>query len=154
MANDIFGGLGGLMKGLSGFMPQDDPNEKLMTAQSELNDLKKQEETVFAEIGRQAFAANTAAYPQAEKLRLIQANIVEAENALKAAAATKDQADQQQQTASAHSTCPGCGHVNPDGTNFCQECGHKLGGMVCKSCNEPLPPGTRFCGACGACQDE
>ena len=154
MANDIFGGLGGLMKGLSGFMPQDDPNVKLMTAQSELNDLKKQEETVFAEIGRQAFAANTAAYPQAEKLRLIQANIVEAENALKAAAATKDQADQQQQTASAHSTCPGCVHVNPDGTNFCQECGHKLGGMVCKSCNDPLPPGTRFCGVCGACQDE
>lgn len=27
---DIFGGLGGLTKGLSGFMPKDDPNGKLV----------------------------------------------------------------------------------------------------------------------------
>ena len=32
MANDLFGGL---MKGLSGFMPQDDPDVKLMSAQSD-----------------------------------------------------------------------------------------------------------------------
>ena len=30
MANDLFGNLGGLMRGLSGFMPQDDPGVKLM----------------------------------------------------------------------------------------------------------------------------
>ena len=43
MAEDLFGGLGklgGLMKGLSSFMPQDDPNTKIFNAQNELNELK------------------------------------------------------------------------------------------------------------------
>lgn len=30
MEDDLFGGLGGLMKGLSSFMPQDDPDAKLI----------------------------------------------------------------------------------------------------------------------------
>lgn len=56
MANDLFGGLSGLMKGLSGFMPQDDPDVKLMNTQSELNDLQNQETALYAEIGRQSLA--------------------------------------------------------------------------------------------------
>ena len=43
MANDLFGGLSGLMKGLSGFMPQDDPNVMMMNAQNEVSDLMTQE---------------------------------------------------------------------------------------------------------------
>ncbi|WP_312613342.1 hypothetical protein [Oscillibacter sp.] len=47
MANDLFGGL---MKGLSGFMPQDDPDVKLMSAQSDLSDLQQQETAIYADI--------------------------------------------------------------------------------------------------------
>ena len=50
MANDLFGGL---IKGLSGFMPQDDPDVKLMSAQSDLSDLQQQETAIYADIGRQ-----------------------------------------------------------------------------------------------------
>ena len=54
MANDFLGGLGGLMKGLSGLMPQDDPNVKILNAQAELNDLQKKETDLYAEIGKAA----------------------------------------------------------------------------------------------------
>ena len=43
MEQDFFGGL---MKGLSGFMPQDDPDVKIMNAQNDLNDLLKEEENI------------------------------------------------------------------------------------------------------------
>lgn len=152
MTNDIFGGLGGLMKGLSGFMPQDDPNVKLMNAQSELDDLKKQETTLFAEIGRQAFAANPSGYAQTEKLRLIQMNIASAEERLNTATSEKAQAEQLKKSSEARNTCPACGHLNPDGTKFCQECGGRIGNSVCQTCGAALQSGTRFCGECGAHQ--
>ncbi len=62
MANDVFGGLGGLMKGLSGFMPQDDPDVQIMKLQSDVSDLKQQEQEIFAQIGRQAWPARAAAF--------------------------------------------------------------------------------------------
>ena len=86
MANDFFGGLGGLMKGLSGFMPQDDPAVKLMNAQTEVNELKEQEEALYAEIGRKAiqmFGLDTFG-EMADRLKLIQANLQAAEAKLKA----------------------------------------------------------------------
>lgn len=147
MANDIFGGL---MKGLSGFMPQDDPQVKRLNAQSELSELKQQEDAIFAEIGRQAYRADPGAYAQAEKLRLVQMNIAEAENKL--AELTREK--EQEQAEAARGTCPSCGHVNPEGTKFCLDCGSKLGGAKCVNCGASLPPGTRFCGACGARQGD
>jgi hypothetical protein len=63
------GGLGGLVKGLSGIMPQDDPAVKLLNAQTGLADLRKQEAEILAEIGRQAFEANPSVWPQGDKLR-------------------------------------------------------------------------------------
>ena len=42
------------MKGLSGFMPKDDPNVKVMTAQTDLNDLLAQETELYAAIGKKA----------------------------------------------------------------------------------------------------
>lgn len=152
MANDLFGGLGGLMKGLSGFMPQDDPNVKLMNAQTELEDLKKQENDLFAEIGRQVYGANPSGFVQSEKLRLIQMNMAEAQQRLNAITSEKNQAEQVKKEAQERCTCPACGHVNPDGTRFCQECGSKLGGSACTKCGAALQPGTRFCGECGAQQ--
>jgi hypothetical protein len=80
MSNDLFGGLGGLMKGLSGFMPQDDPDVKLMNTQSELNDLQNQETALYAEIGRQSLAKGSGQFPELEgRLKLVQANLTEAQ---------------------------------------------------------------------------
>ncbi len=54
MANDFLSGLGGLVKGLSGFMPQDDPAVQMLNSQTQVNDLKKQEADIYAEIGKAA----------------------------------------------------------------------------------------------------
>lgn len=158
MANDLFGalgGLGGLVKGLSGLMPQDDPAVKLFTAQSDLSELKKQEEALYAELGRAAEKSyGLAAFGQTgEKLRLVQGDIAAAQEKL----AAEKSAQEAQQAREAELVCPACGHNNPEGTKFCQECGGRLGaaaGGFCVSCGAKLAPGTRFCGECGAKQPE
>ena len=51
--------------------------------------------------------------------------------------------------------CSACGAANPEGTNFCQQCGAKLGppaASFCTSCGAKLAAGAPFCGACGAKQ--
>ena len=153
--SDLLGGLGNLMGGLSGFMPQDDPSMKAFNAQKELADLQKQESEIYAQIGRKVMEqGGEANYPaEADKLKLIksninatQAKIQETQDAAKAAEAAQQQADQAR-------TCPNCGHVNPEGTGFCQECGTKLGApskAFCGQCGQENPPGTKFCGSCGA----
>jgi len=152
MANDLFGGLGGLMKGLSGFMPQDDPNVILMNAQNEINDLKNQEEAVYTEIGKLAWAQNPGAFPeQKNRLELIRQNLSAAEAKLNAKQQEQKAAEQAKKEAEARTSCPKCGARNPDGVKFCQECGTKLGAAkaFCTSCGQENPPGTRFCGNCG-----
>ena len=155
MADNPFGnlsGLGGLMKGFSGFMPQDDPQVKLMNAQSQVSDLQGQETALYAEIGKLAYQQNPDAFPaQANKLRLIQANLADAQAALDQQTQQKQAADQAAKDAAAALTCPNCGTQNPDGVKFCQECGAKLGGgkLICPGCGQENPPGTRFCGGCG-----
>ena len=154
MANDLFGGLGGLMKGLSAFMPQDDPDVKLMKAQSELSELKEKETALYAEIGRQALARDGGRFPELEnKLKLIQANINDAQTKLETAQGEKSKKEQAEQQAAEQSTCPACGNRNPDNVKFCQECGTKLGAAQCRACGAALAPGTRFCGTCGARQE-
>lgn len=153
MSSDLFGGLGGLVKGLSGLMPQDDPNVKMISAQTELSDLKKKESEIYAEIGRQIMAENSGAYPEAaDRLRLIQSNIAQLEGDLKTAQTAKDEAERAEKEALAQRTCPACGMENPDGVKFCQECGARLGApakLICPNCGASNPPGTRFCGECG-----
>lgn len=61
--SDFFGGL---MKGLSGFMPQDDPDVKVMMAQSELNDLQKKEAELYMQIGKQALELEQGRFPELE----------------------------------------------------------------------------------------
>ena len=98
MTNDLFGGLGGLMKGLSSFMPQDDPNVKLMKAQSELNDLQNQEIGLYAEIGKQSLLRHGGQFPELEsRLKLVQANLTEAQARLEAVQAEKTKKEQEEQ---------------------------------------------------------
>lgn len=151
--NDIFNGLGGLMKGLSGFMPQDDPDVKLMSAQSELSDLQMQEIELYAEIGKQALAREKGQFPALEaKLDLIQTNLQEVSQKLQSAQSEKEAKEAARQAEEAAHTCLACGNLNPDGVKFCQECGAKLGVLKCVRCGAPLSPGIRFCGECGARQ--
>ena len=132
MANDLFGGLGGLMKGLSGFMPQDDPDVKLMNTQAELNDLQNQETALYAEIGRQSLSQSKGQFPELEnRLKLVQANLVEAQARLETVQAEKKQKEQEEQLTEQQGTCPECGHRNSEGVKFCQECGAKLGASNC-----------------------
>ena len=152
MANDLFGGLSGLMKGLSGFMPQDDPNIIMLNAQTEVTDLNKQAETVYLEIGKLAYAQNPDAFPeQANRLRLIEANLAAAEAKLKEKQQELKAAEQAKKAAEDKLSCPSCGAMNQEGVKFCQECGTKLGQTksFCTECGAENPPGTRFCGNCG-----
>jgi hypothetical protein len=161
MANDLFGGLGnlgGMLGGLAkNFVPKDTPEGKLLNAQGEISELRKQESEIFEEIGRQAYERNPSAWVQDSKLRLIRENIASVQAALDEAKAAKDAAEAAKNAQTAAVTCPNCGHVNPEGTKFCQECGTKLGAAAktfCTSCGAELAPGTRFCGECGARQPE
>src|SRR5262249_28404540 len=45
--------------------------------------------------------------------------------------------------------CTHCGTTNPDGMNFCEECGTKLVHR-CPSCGQDIRPTAKFCGKCGA----
>jgi len=151
MANDFMSAFGGLMGGMSKFMPQDDPAVQLMNSQNELNELMAKEEALFAQIGRQAQAANPAAYAESQQIQLVQTSIAEAEAKLAQAQQAKAAAEAQAQEAQARNTCRNCGEVNPDGTKFCQGCGQQLGGgSTCPQCGQAFAPGTRFCGGCGA----
>lgn len=153
--SDLFSGFGGLMKGLSGFMPQDDPDVKVMTAQSEISDLKKQETELYAQIGRQVLAKGDVQFPELEsKLRLVHENMSVAQEKLKNAQTEKDAREAAKRAEDEKLTCPQCGSRNPDDTKFCQECGAKLGAMKCRGCGVELAPGTRFCGECGTRVEE
>jgi len=175
------GGLGGLMKGLSNFMPQDDPNTQLLKLQSEVSDLKKQETDLYTEIGRKAVEQyGLESFGEvADKMKLIRANLIAAEQKLSAAKGQAEERQQAEKAALDARTCPACGHQNAEGVKFCQECGGKLGvqnicpncgvanaaGMKfcqdcgtklqndgpinCPSCGHENPPGTKFCGGCG-----
>ena len=142
------------MKGLSGLMPQDDPNVKLMTAQSDVSDLQRQETELYAQIGRQALAQGNINFPELEnRLRLIQENLSEAQAKLRSAQSEKEAKEAAQRAENEKVTCPACGNINPEGVKFCQECGAKLGALKCLKCGAPMTFGTRFCGECGTKQE-
>ena len=150
---DQFNGLEGLFKGLSAFMPQNDPEVKLMTAQAELADLQRQETELYAEIGRQALVRERGQFPALEgKLELVQRNLQEIAQKVQTAQMEKEAQDAARQAEEEARTCPACGNMNPEGVKFCQECGTKLGVLRCRKCGATQTPGTRFCGVCGTKQ--
>jgi hypothetical protein len=151
MANDLFGGLNGLMKGFTNFMPQDDPNVKLMNAQSEINDLQSQVTAIYAEIGKQVISQGTVQFPELEgRLKLVQTNLTSAQVKYKAVKAEIEQKEKEKLRADEQCTCANCGYRNPEGVKFCQECGSKLQvSTQCPKCGAKLVSGVRFCGECG-----
>jgi hypothetical protein len=165
MANDLFGGLGGGLGGMlggladglakSGLVPKDTPEGKLLSAQSDVSDLMKQEADLLLEIGRQAYEQNPSAWPQDAKLKLIRQNLEVAQETLGEAKQAQEAADAAKAAEDARGRCPSCGYKNPDGVKFCQECGAALaaGPRHCTACGAELTPGIRFCGECGANQE-
>jgi DNA-directed RNA polymerase subunit M/transcription elongation factor TFIIS len=163
MAKDLFGGLGslgGLGDVLGGIaksvVPKDTPEGKLLAASSEVGDLQQQERELLIEIGRQAYEQNPSAWPQDSKLKLIRQNLDAAQSSLNEAKQAQEQAEAEKAAEDAKGRCPKCGHKNPEGVKFCQECGAALtpaGAKHCTSCGAELAPGTRFCGECGTSQE-
>jgi len=69
-------------------------------------------------------------------------------------------AEEEKKAALEKSTCKSCGLVNPEGYNFCRQCGKKLGEpapapadapkpQFCIHCGAPVPAGAKFCSGCG-----
>ncbi|WKY44792.1 zinc ribbon domain-containing protein [Eubacteriaceae bacterium ES2] len=159
MANDLFGGLGdslgGIMKGLSGLMPQDDPNVKVFSVKAKLDGLIAEEEKIYAQIGRIAVKKyGLETFPEwQEQLGLVQKNRLATENELEQIQQEVESANREQEQKINARTCNVCGFENPEGTKFCQECGNRLGQVqkiICPTCGVEVAPGTRFCGECGA----
>ena len=121
----------GLVKGLSGFLPQDDPDVKILNAQTELKDLTEKEEKIYARLGRQVYASgNSESYPETKaELDLLTANRKAAESRLQAAKAEKEAREQAAAASTSESTqrfCSNCGTELAPGTRFCSSCGTKV----------------------------
>ena len=150
--SDLFNSLGGLMKGLYGLMPQDDPKTQMMKLQGEVSELKKQEKELYIEIGKKAETTYglDSFGDTADRMRLVRSNLAAAEQKLAAAQGEAEKKEEEERKARAGRTCPQCGHVNNEGTNFCQECGSKLGIQnICPECGTENAPNMKFCCECG-----
>ena len=125
---------GGLVKGLSSFLPQDDPDVKILNAQTELKDLTEKEDKIYARLGRKMYASGGGdSYPETKaELDLLTANRKAAESRLQEAKAEKEAREQAAAAAAAAS------EATPTTPRFCSNCGAELA------------QGTRFCSSCGA----
>lgn len=151
--NDVLGGFSGLIKGLSNFMPQDDPNVNLLKVQAEVSDWKKQETEILTEIGRQALERGDQ-FPELEsRLKLVQENMATSQARLRRVQEEKEAQEEARRAEEKACTCLSCGSINPQGVRFCQECGFKLEPNSCYKCGAALLSGARFCGECGAKQE-
>lgn len=159
--------LTGIVKGLSGFMPQDDPDVKIFNAQTEMKEFSEKEEKIYARLGRKVYETDGGEnYPEIKaELDLLVANKQAAESRLQAAREEKaaleraeaEERARREAEEQAHS-CPNCGAYNPEGTNFCQACGTRLAQPAqpataakrfCPNCGTEVIAGHRFCSGCG-----
>ena len=145
--------LTGIVKGLSGFMLQDDPDVKIFNAQTEMKEFSEREGKIYARLGRQVYETDGGEnYPEIRaELDLSRRRKAALERA-EAEERARREAEEQE-----HS-CPNCGAYNPEGTNFCQECGTRLTQPVqqapaakrfCPNCGTEVIAGHRFCSGCG-----
>jgi uncharacterized OB-fold protein len=160
---DLFSGL---MKGLKPIMDasgvEQDESMQLAVLQGEVMELEGKKCNALAELGQRAYDFAKSNTWNSEQLLPLCTAVDDAEMQLKnkrielekMQKAADDKKREEEEKAAAR-TCPDCGEVNPEGTNFCQNCGSRLGvkkpsGNVCKSCGAVNGPDTRFCGECGA----
>ncbi len=147
--------LGGIIKGIAGAMPQDDPDVKIFNAQTKVTDLQKKLAKEYETVGKEVMDSEAAAnYPQyASSIAAIKQDISNAQIQIDTLKREKEEAERMQAEEEDRFTCKSCGHINPEGTNFCQECGSRLQAQaepVCPACGKVNRPGVRFCGECGS----
>lgn len=149
MASDLFGGL---FKGLSGFMPDDDPDSQIFKLTNEFSDLQQKEIELYAQIGKKAIELypNEKAFADIfDELRILKRKQDETKQRLEKIKTDKEKKEQEMDLF----ICPECGEENEVGTKFCQGCGAKLSGnthVFCSSCGAENKVGVKFCGECGA----
>lgn len=161
--------LDGIVKGLTGILPEDDPDVKILNAQTELKELVAKEEKTFSRFGRRVYETDGGEnYPEIKaELDRLAVGRREAEERLQAArdekvalerAATEERVRRENEEQAR--SCPDCGNINPEGTNFCSECGTKLAAPAppatkrfCSNCGNEIAAGYRFCSACGTKTD-
>ena len=86
--------LTGIVKGLSGFMLQDDPDVKIFNAQTEMKEFTEREGKIYARLGRQVYETDGGEnYPE-----------IRAE--LDLLAANKQAAESRPRTCRGRGTCP------------------------------------------------
>lgn len=159
--SDIFGMLSKSLKPLMDLTGQKpDENTLPILLKGDVEELLTKKKEALARIGEAAYnMVRTNSFDLAALRPLcvdvdtadaqLKVKQAELKNAELAAEASKKKAEEVE----AARTCPACGDVNPEGVNFCQQCGSKLGlpkSAKCPSCGAENPPGTRFCGDCGA----
>lgn len=121
--------LEGIVKGISGFMPQDDPDVKIFNAQNELKDIKEKIEAAYARLGRQVFKTDgVELYPELkaelERLNLEKSAAVEQVQKAKEKVAAEEAARHDAEDVAC--ICPNCGTVVALENYFCGSCGTKM----------------------------
>lgn len=108
--------LGDLKKGLNKSVEDLNKSVKTLETQSKINNLKKEADTVYAEIGKRAVAENgSEKYGElGDKLEKILADIRTEEEKLPPEAAVDEKKTKK---------CPGCSAENPPDARFCSCCG-------------------------------
>lgn len=156
--------LDNLAKGIANAVAPNDPDVKILNAQSEIDRLKNEEIKIFAEIGKKAIEEEGAEkYGEfSEKLTLKQDEIKKAEENLTTLKAEKEAAEKAkaereaaEEAANSSRFCTSCGTENGPGVKFCMECGTKLETeapkkLFCTNCGAENKPGTKFCTSCGS----
>ena len=76
--------VGMLVSGLanSGLMPKNTTDGKLLAAQAELFNFKKQETDLLLEVGKKAYEQNPSLYEQDDKIKLVRQNIAAAQTVI------------------------------------------------------------------------
>lgn len=147
--------LGGLVKGITNMMPQDDPDVKIFNEQTKITELQKKLAKEYEAVGKMVMESDASDnYPeQKQRISLITDDINSTKLYMESIKKEKEEAERRREEEAGNYVCSACGHENPEGTKFCQECGNRLQANtepVCPSCGKVNRPGVRFCGECGA----
>lgn len=135
-------------------MAKDLPADRILVLEKELCDLRKQEEGLYAGIGRAACDKYGA-----EAFGDLSDRLKELEKRLERTCRDLDQAvagfggGDRKSRRTRGRICSCCGYENPGETDHCDECGARLIAwekLLCAECGSELSAGLPFCGQCGS----